>query len=211
MAADQRAACGSVCVYKIGGSLLSLPGFPHRVATLVREDRNSRPLLVVGGGSAADLVRDWDRIHELGDEAAHRLAVGAMSLNARCVAELLKVARLVTSLDDARAAWERGEIAVVEPEHWLNRYEAESATALSHSWSVTSDSIAAWIAAQIGAVRLMLVKSVDRPSGDLQLAARSGYVDAAFPTLAARLPCIEWLNLRRHDAKAVHWQPQESH
>ena len=33
--------------------------------------------------------------------------------------------------------------------------------ALPASWEVTSDSIAAWVAAQIGAERLVLVKGVD--------------------------------------------------
>jgi aspartokinase-like uncharacterized kinase len=207
LAGADRAALTAICVYKIGGSLLPLPDLPRRIERMIGAYAGCRPLLVVGGGSVVDVVREWDRIHQLGDESAHRLAVVAMSLNAMLVARLLDGARLVNCLDEARAAWEQCEIAVVQPEHWLNRYEPKSATPLSHSWSVTSDSIAAWIAAQVGAERLMLVKSVDRPGGGLRQAARSGRVDAAFPALAMRLPCIEWLNLRREDAKVEHWWP----
>jgi aspartokinase-like uncharacterized kinase len=44
-------------------------------------------------------------------------------------------------------------IPVLAPYAWLRR-----ADPLPHSWEVTSDSIAAWIARAIGASRLVLVK-----------------------------------------------------
>ncbi len=46
-------------------------------------------LLIAGGGPAADLVRALDRIHGLGDQTAHRLALHAMDLTANILAELL--------------------------------------------------------------------------------------------------------------------------
>ena len=56
------------------------------------------------------------------------------------------------------------------------------------SWDVTSDSLAAWLAGQLGARRLVLMKQVvlsrDPVSAD-DLAAR-GIVDKAFPRFLAR-------------------------
>ena len=45
-------------------------------------DRDERIVLIAGGGPAADMVRGLDRIHGLGDETAHRLALHAMDLTA---------------------------------------------------------------------------------------------------------------------------------
>ena len=44
-------------------------------------------------------------------------------------------------------------VPVLAPYRWLRE-----ADPLPHSWTVTSDSIAAWVAGQVGARRLVLVK-----------------------------------------------------
>ena len=51
--------------------------------------------------------------------------------------------------NDAAAALEDGRIPVLAPYQWLRE-----ADPLPHSWDVTSDSISAWVAGQIGAARL---------------------------------------------------------
>ena len=70
--------------------------------------------------------------------------------------------------------------------------------ALPHTWAVTTDSIAARAAEVFGATRLVLLKSVDVPPGiSHEEAALSGFVDAHFPLVAARLNCpIEFRNFR---------------
>jgi aspartokinase-like uncharacterized kinase len=79
--------------------------------------------------------------------------------------------------------------------------------ALPASWHVTSDSIAAWVAGQVGADRLVLVKEVDglfaerpargRPLARLtvaELAAlRPGGVDAYLPTALERASFETWV------------------
>ncbi|MBW3540464.1 MAG: hypothetical protein KY476_09345 [Planctomycetes bacterium] len=53
----------TVVVYKLGGSLLTLPGFEQRLERLLASrPEDERPLVVVGGGAAADVVREWDRL-----------------------------------------------------------------------------------------------------------------------------------------------------
>src|SRR5690348_6554608 len=80
----QRAASASrsLIVYKIGGSLFDLPQLPLVIRRVLAQRPDSSPLLVAGGGRAADLVREWDSVHELGDDVAHALALEAMDLGA---------------------------------------------------------------------------------------------------------------------------------
>jgi aspartokinase-like uncharacterized kinase len=70
--------------------------------------------------------------------------------------------------------------------------------AIPHTWSVTTDSIAARAAAVFRAERLILLKSVDVPPGvPWELAAANGWVDAHFPRVAAQLVCpVEAVNFR---------------
>ena len=65
-------------VVKVGGSLFDWTEFPCRMSAFLRTlaaDRTAeRIILIAGGGPAADVIREIDRIHELGDQTAHRLA-----------------------------------------------------------------------------------------------------------------------------------------
>jgi 5-(aminomethyl)-3-furanmethanol phosphate kinase len=83
---------------------------------------------------------------------------------------------------------------------------------LPASWEVTSDSIAAWIAREVGAGRLVLVKEVDGlfadwpPRGEplsrltvAELAAlRPGGVDAYLPDALANASFETWVISGRH-------------
>jgi aspartokinase-like uncharacterized kinase len=62
-------------------------------------------------------------------------------------------AMLVMNATEMSTALASQRIPVLAPYVWLRR-----ADPLPHSWEVTSDSIAAWIAHAIGASRLVLVK-----------------------------------------------------
>jgi aspartokinase-like uncharacterized kinase len=72
-------------------------------------------------------------------------------------------------------ALESGLIPVLAPFSWLRRDDP-----LPHSWDVTSDSIAAWVARAIGARRLVLVK----PPGMSGSGVVDGYFDRVRGTLA---------------------------
>lgn len=84
-----------------------------------------------------------------------------------------------------------GQIPVLAPSRWLRQVDP-----LPHSWAVTSDSVAAWIATEIAASRLVLVK----PPG----AAGPDVVDAHFARVrSSSTPCVVIAADRLDDLRAA--------
>jgi aspartokinase-like uncharacterized kinase len=196
-------------VYKIGGSLYDLPELPLVLRHVLAQRPESSPLLVAGGGRAADLVREWDSVHELGHDSAHALALEAMDLGASLLARFLPEARLVRSEQQARMAVGDHALSILCAGCFIKAAEAEGQPALEHSWRVTSDSIAAWTANVLGAAELVLLKSIPTPC-DLSVAsaAEAGLVDKYFPAIAGDLPAIGWVNARDDQPVIESWRCQ---
>ena len=139
-------------VVKVGGGLAREAG-DHALRALCEAIGEAggrhRLLLVPGGGGFADAVRDCDRRFGLSDRAAHRMAILAMEQFAWLLSELIPGAVRAATVDCA------APISV-----WLPA-SARVDERLPASWAVTSDSIAAWVAREAGAERLVLVKPVD--------------------------------------------------
>ena len=188
-------------VLKLGGSLLGMPDLRPKLEGVLDRYCDTPRLLVVGGGAAADLVRDWDRRHELEDDISHDLALEAMSFNARFVSALLQDAALVTKLEDCEAAWRESRPAIVDAAAFVPSLEATAGEELPHTWDATSDSISAWLAGRLAADRLVLLKSVDAPPGG-ELGPDSGLVDPTFSRICHRVRRIEWINLRAAGAES---------
>jgi probable H4MPT-linked C1 transfer pathway protein len=145
---------GVEVVAKVGGGLLARPGCLDTVLSVLAEVAGRQPLLVVpGGGLFADVVREQDKRLGLADDAAHWMAILAMDQYAHLIASRLPGATLVSDAEGIAQALRSQAIPVLMPSTWLRR-----ADPLPHSWEVTSDSIAAWIAREVGAARLVLVK-----------------------------------------------------
>lgn len=141
-------------VVKVGGGLLAFPGHLDAVlAALADAASTSRVLIVPGGGPFADAVRAVDRELTLSDDAAHWMAVLAMDQYAHLLVSRLRSAGLASDAAGIAAELDRGRLPVLAPSRWLR-----DADPLPHSWDVTSDSIAAWVAGEVGARRLVLVK-----------------------------------------------------
>ena len=139
-------------VVKVGGSALLEPDALDRV--LAGLDAASGAVVIVpGGGAFADTVRDVDRRLRLSDTAAHWMAVSAMDQYAELLASRLRRGVVVRDLNDIRAALAGGLLPVLAPSGWLRREDP-----LPHSWDVTSDSIAAWVARVTAAGELVLIK-----------------------------------------------------
>ena len=192
-------------IFKLGGSLLTLPDLATRVSA-VFEQRLGRPCaMLVGGGAAVDVIRDWDRTHALGDEAAHHLALQAMRLTARYVEALLPAARIVADAASLRESWSEGKFPLLDAESFLDDAERQQRLTIPHSWDATSDSIAAWLATELRASELVLLKSAPRPAADMGAAVSADLIDACFPDAAARIPQLSWAHLRSSDCRIEPW------
>lgn len=171
-------------VVKVGGSLLASGRLPSLLTILAELSRTYRLVVVPGGGPFADAVRGACSLHDPGASAAHWMAVLAMDQHAHMLAGLLPTARLTTGPDEIADLLTEGLLPVLSPFRWLRAVDP-----LPHGWHVTSDSIAAWVAARLAARRLVLLKSLDGVpgvSGDvlaevpLRSPALAGMVDEYF-------------------------------
>ncbi|MBP0580578.1 uridylate kinase [Labrys sp. LIt4] len=171
----------SLTVVKIGGSLCGSARLERLLAQLACETGASL-VLVAGGGPFADAVRQVQAAMPFDDGLAHRLALDAMTHLAEILAT--RHPRLTTAGDReaVKAALRQGRLPIWHPAELRAGHPD-----ITESWAVTSDSLAAWLAAELGADRLILVKSVDAPAASTPAAlAAADIVDAHFPRYAAR-------------------------
>ncbi len=188
-------------VIKLGGSLLDWPELAVRLQELLAKYADRPCLLIVGGGAAADVVRNWDRIHQLPLSMSHALAVRSMSLTARFVAELLSFTH-VASIAAANLHWSWEQVTQPLVLDVAQEVLADSHDRLPASWDVTSDAIAIWIARRMQQADLLFVKSTDWPVGATwDTAAALDLVDAYTPKLLGAKTDfhsmqVGWVNLR---------------
>jgi len=188
-------------VVKLGGSLMDMPDLVERFNQWRFGALSHQLLLVVGGGRAADVVRQWDSMHQIGEEAGHWFAIRAMQLNTHLVQAIFPSSQMVYDRPGAEAAWRVKAMAIVDPHLWLRTNEMNGLTS-PHVWSFTSDSIAAHIANQLGAERLTLMKStIDDDIDDIHTAAQVGLVDSEFPLAVRDVPNVSVVNLRSNPAQ----------
>lgn len=166
-------------VVKLGGSLLDEP---ERLRCWLRvvADGGGRLIVVPGGGPFADAVRMAHQKTGIDERTAHRMALLAMEQYALLLASLEPALTPAASIGALRDSLRRGGVPVWQP--WCMASNAED---IEERWSMTSDSLAAWLAREIGAVALWLVKSCAIPVQDPTQLAAAGVVDAAFPGFCA--------------------------
>ena len=142
---------------KIGGSLAEEPDKLRALCRVLSEmARTHRITAVPGGGRFADVVRDLDERYHLQDTVAHNMAIQAMDQYGMFLSTITPGSRTTCTLDEARQHSEAGLVPVLLPSMLMSR-----ADPLPHSWDVTSDSIAAYIAGELRSEKLVLVTDVD--------------------------------------------------
>ena len=179
---------------KLGGSLLDLEDLVDRLLAAVADV--AAPLIVVGGGCAADLVRSWQERDLITPREAHRLAIAAMSFNAQQLAASDNRLVFAKSWVDVAAVLADRRIPLldviqalqIEQERHPNR------ASIPESWDATSDSIAAWLA-QAWDAPLRLLKSVSPGRNP------HDHVDAWFGLASDGLDQLTWTNLRASPAE----------
>jgi dihydroneopterin aldolase len=170
-------------VVKLGGSLAGDPRLDVWGSLFAAANR---PLLIVpGGGPFADAVRRAQAETGFSDRAAHRMAILAMAQYGEALADRFRLPVVAADSDVAAlrgaAVWSPLATALDDPH-------------LPATWDLTSDSIAAWLAATIRASGLLLVKQT-LPAGlrTAEDAAAAGLTDPLFPVYAEQLSCPVWI------------------
>jgi aspartokinase-like uncharacterized kinase len=151
-------------VAKVGGSLCRGANLRALCLLLAELGCERRLLVVPGGGIFADTVRACGRRYGLSDDASHWMAILAMDQFGCLLSDLIPRSKPARDTDTASQIALSGRVPVFMPFDLLYRTDP-----LPHSWTVTSDSISAWVAALVRAPKLVLLKSVNGRSDGIGL------------------------------------------
>lgn len=143
-------------VLKVGGSLIEHPSELKALCkTLSSLAKTHKISVVPGGGVFADMVRKVDEEWKLSETIAHKMAVLAMDQYGLFLSDITPNSQVCYCLEDVKSA-RRGSLPIILPSRYIFCEDP-----LEHSWDVTSDSIAAYMAGVLKAEKLVLVTDVD--------------------------------------------------
>lgn len=190
----------SPVVVKLGGSLLTLPDLVERLHAVVKLLHPQKVLIVVGGGEAADEIRRLDAVACLTATQAHWDAVAAMTFNAENLSRVHGCLPVVANRINADTAWQQLNAVLLDTAAFLREELTQHSRSLPEAWSVTSDSIAAFVALHWPAKQVVFCKSCDFMAPHTERLCQDGLLDEWFPNLATPLQQsgvnLQWLNLR---------------
>lgn len=136
-------------VLKLGGSLID--GSVELINAIsdhfAGTEGNTQVIIVPGGGIFADNIRRISGEYSIAEKAAHWMAIAAMEQ----YAHLLEDMTGIPTIEDTNNVHET--VSILLPYRLLKDTDE-----LPHSWDVTSDTIAAWVAQRMNA---RLVKATD--------------------------------------------------
>lgn len=183
-------------VVKVGGSLAET-GRLSSVLSIIAAAR--RPVIVVpGGGQFADKVRDLQNALRFDDKSAHRLAMLGMHQMAEIYFAQEPRLAPADSMEGFGRVLATGNIPV-----WLPFQMCQTDDTIPADWTITSDGLAARLAERLGAIPVVLLKSVEpEASAALETLADEGVVDAAFPNIVRRAR-LDWRILGPDDDDAL--------
>ena len=143
-------------VLKVGGSLAK---DPTSLAMLCQEltvlAKAHRIVIVPGGGEFADTVRRLDKTYNISDAVAHKMAILAMDQYGLFLSDITQSSYVSCTLKEIS-----NPVNAMLP-IFLPSKLMFSKDPLEHSWDVTSDTIATYIAGVLPAKKLVLVTDVD--------------------------------------------------
>ncbi len=174
-------AARNLVVIKIGGSLCADPRLRLWLDAIGKIA--STLIIVPGGGPFADAVRRAQPAMGFSDKAAHVMAMLGMDQNAHAFCDLNKRFSICHSADDFEEAWVRRLIPVWAPSQLAGNHDE-----VAQTWDMTSDSLAAWLAGEMGARLITLVKSAAPTQDEVNAEdlSASRVVDPLFPMYLAR-------------------------
>jgi 5-(aminomethyl)-3-furanmethanol phosphate kinase len=174
-------------IVKIGGSHYDGPHLRDWLAAIAVDARAI--VIVPGGGPFADAVRSAQESMGYDDSAAHAMALAAMAQFGQALQSLNPALRLTGSRSAILRALKDGKVPVWSPEPMAR------AASLPETWALTSDSLAAWLAGELGALDLLLVKHghFEAPAVDVDDLVARGVLDSLFPRYLKESGARAWL------------------
>ncbi|HSI45382.1 MAG TPA: hypothetical protein VK950_04340 [Methylophilus sp.] len=195
-------------VIKLGGSVTQHASLLKWLQLVVRWG-DGKAIIVPGGGVYADAVREFQQLRErlpdghITDVQAHALAIYAMDQMARSLVAMVPELALVRNpLEIAERGWQHRGLVWLPSEMALNP-ELWGDTTLPENWETTSDSLAAWLACQLEASHLLLIKSDDRllapkPAYELADLQAEGILDTGLSSILPQATFQSWVMHQSH-------------
>lgn len=148
---------------KIGGKILEnnedLNATIFQLQSLIEEGYIQSIVIIAGGGTWANFIRQLDNEFKLGDDLSHWMAIYAMDLNGIHMQEDFPFINLINDFKKLRETvsdLNNNPISIFLPYNYLKEKDP-----LPHSWDVTSDSINIFFAKELGLNESYLIKDVD--------------------------------------------------
>lgn len=163
-----------ILVVKLGGSSAASPDFLKWIQAI---EKATGPVVIVpGGGPFANTVRKYQPKMGYGDEAAHHMAILAMEQFGLALVSLGTRMVPVSSRVELFDALKAERIPV-----WMPARAVIDAPDIARDWTVTSDSLSAWLAGRLPHSRLLLVKQIDvPPDSSIEALVGAQIVDESF-------------------------------
>ena len=163
-------------VIKLGGSLMNDATTLIDCLNTIEQKYTDKIVLVPGGGVFADQIRLLQQQWKFNDEIAHQMALIAMHQMALLLKSIQKSFVLASNISDIQQELLNHSVVI-----WMPDLEELNSCGVEASWNITSDSLAAWLAKQLTATELILVKSAEIPLKlDIRQMQKLGLLDQAF-------------------------------
>ena len=112
-------------------------------------------LFVIGGGEFANLIRKYDGEIGFSEDVTHETAIDSMDILAKLLNDKLAFTEISYTIDEAKSIADSNRIPIMICSEILKENEP-----FKHSWDVTSNSIAAYIASLLDA-KLLIATNVN--------------------------------------------------
>ena len=145
-------------IFKIGGKILensnNIKSTISQLTQLIEEKILQKIIIVPGGGSYANFIRKIDDELKLGDDLTHWMAIYSMNHNGK---ELSRKFPELVCIKNLKEFQDSNKIfCIFLPYNFLRKNDT-----LPHSWNVTSDSIAHYVADQLQFNQCFLIKDIE--------------------------------------------------
>ena len=145
-------------IFKLGGSIFQNNNYLENTITqllsLFTNGILDKVVIITGGGALADFIRRADEEINLGDDLSHWIAIFSMDYNVSLIH--LKYPNISITNDLEQIKNQDRIITFFLPYEYIRKINS-----LSHSWNITSDSIALFLAHNLELRNCSLIKDVD--------------------------------------------------